>query len=195
MKLVRISLLSVLAPLAFVPTLEAQTTPRAAVIVGVSRTSFSTQPDSDVDAGRGLVVGAFGVLRRDKALKIQPEVQFSQRRVNVFFGGDYNGYKNDYVNLSLFLRTNLFKGLYSIQGPQFSFPVNAELELALLDENLDLSDNTNPDFSLVIGLGRQFGRIGVEGRWDSGFRRVEEAPLGNFVKRNRAATLLGIIAF
>ncbi|MDP2318609.1 MAG: hypothetical protein Q8O42_04625 [Acidobacteriota bacterium] len=59
---------------------------------------------------------------------------------------------------------------------------------------LDLKDNINQDVSLVVGLGRQFGRIGIEGRWDSGFKGIEKAPIGNFVKRNRAVTVIGIVA-
>lgn len=35
----------------------------------------------------------------------------------------------------------------------------------------------------------------IEGRWDSGFKGIEDAPIGNFVKRNRAITVIGIVAF
>jgi len=47
----------------------------------------------------------------------------------------------------------------------------------------------------VIGLGQQFGRIGIEGRWDSGLKGIEEVPIGGSVKRNRAFTFIGILGF
>ncbi len=107
--------------------------------------------------------------------------------------GDYQTHTNSYVNVGLLLRTNLFKGIYSTQGPQFMLPVSGKLRIQ--DADLDVKDNINSDISLVVGLGRQFGRIGIEGRWDSGFKRIEDAPLGNFIKRNRAITVIGIVAF
>jgi hypothetical protein len=142
---------------------------------------------------QGLVVGAFGVLRREKALKIQPELQFSQRRVEVAYANVFQTHVNSYINMGLLVRTNLFKGLYSTQGPQFMLPISGTLKIG--ETELDLKDNINSDISLVVGLGRQFGRIGVEARWDAGFKRVEDAPLGNTVKRNRAITVIAIVGF
>lgn len=167
--------------------------PAGGVFVGFNQSYYATQPKNETNAKQGLVVGAFGVLRRDKALKVQPELQFSQRRVEVNYANILQTHTNNYVNLGLLLRTNLFKGIYSTQGPQFMLPVSGKLTIG--DTDLDLKDNINSDISLVVGLGRQFGRVGVEARWDSGFKRIEDAPLGNFVKRNRAITVIGIVAF
>jgi Outer membrane protein beta-barrel domain len=167
--------------------------PAGGVFVGFNHAYFATQPKNETNSKQGLVAGAFGVLRREKALKVQPELQFSQRRVEVNYANSLQTHVNSYVNLGLLLRTNLFKGLYSTQGPQFMVPVGGTLSVGDID--LDLKDNINSDISLIVGLGRQFGRIGVEARWDSGFKRIEDAPLGNFVKRNRAITVIGIVAF
>ena len=171
----------------------AQDAPAAGAFVGFNQAWYSTQPENATEKKPGLLVGGFAVLRRDKALKIQPEVQFSQRRVGVTYSGDDQLHTNSYINLSLLVRTNLFKGIYSVQGPQFSIPVQGKLTID--DVDLDLKDNISPDISLLVGFGRQFGRIGVEWRYDAGLRRVEDVPLGNFVKRNRAFTFLGIVGF
>lgn len=188
----RIGSLFVLALFLAAPNAFAQA-PAGGAFVGFNQAYFSTQPKNDTNAKQGLVVGAFGVLRRDKAIKIQPELQFSQRRVEVNYANVFQTHTNSYFNVGMLLRTNLFKGIYSTQGPQFMIPVAAKLTINDLD--LDLKDNVNSDISLVVGLGRQFGRIGLEARWDSGFKRIEDAPLGNFVKRNRAITVIGIVAF
>lgn len=171
----------------------AQDAPRVAIMAGVNQSYFATTPKSDTSAKQGLLLGGFAVLRRDKYFQIQPEVQLSQRRVEVTYAGTNTTYSTTYVNLSLLLRTKLFKGLYTTQGPQFSIPVRASLKVP--GGTADIKDNIAKDISLVIGLGRQFGRIGIEGRWDSGMKRVEEIPLGGFVKRNRAITVVGIFAF
>ncbi len=80
---------------------------------------------------------------------------------------------------------------YTTQGPQFSIPVRASLKVP--GGTADIKSNIAKDFSLIVGVGRQFGRLGIEGRWDSGFKRVEQIPLGGFVKRNRAITVMGIV--
>jgi hypothetical protein len=72
-------------------------------------------------------------------------------------------------------------------------PVAGTLEL--FGDDIDVKDNVNSDISIIAGVGRQFGRIGIEGRWDAGFKRVEDLPLGGAVKRNRAITVLGILGF
>lgn len=162
-------------------------------MVGVNQSYFATSPSGETKAKQGLLLGGLAVLRRDKYFQIQPEVQFSQRRVGVTYAGTDTTYSTTYVNLSLLLRTKLFKGLYTTQGPQFSIPVRASLKVP--GGTADVKDNIAKDISLVIGIGRQFGRIGIEGRWDSGLKRVEEIPLGGFVKRNRAITVMGILGF
>lgn len=172
---------------------NAQDAPAAGLMAGFNQSYFATQPDSETSAKQGFLIGAFGVIRRDKAVKIQPEVQFSQRRVEVNYAGTETTYSTSYLNLGLMIRTNLFKGVYSVQGPQFSIPVRSSLKVPTA--TADIKDNINRDFSLVVGVGKQFDRLGIEGRWDSGFMRVEDVPLGGFVKRNRALTFVAIVGF
>lgn len=171
----------------------AQDAPAVGVMIGVNQSYFASSPKNKTDKKPGVMIGAFGILRRDKNFKIVPEVQFSQRRVDVAFGGATTSFATSYLNLGLMTRLNLFKGLYTTQGAQFSFPLRSKLDLA--GSTADIKDNINWDFSIPAGIGRQFGRVGIEGRWDSGLKRVEKAPLGNFIKRNRAITIFAYVGF
>jgi hypothetical protein len=191
MKVGRLGLV-VLALAVCVSNAHAQEAPAGGAFIGLNYSYFATQPKLNTDPKADLVVGAFGVLRRDKALKIQPELQFSRRSVDVSLG-DYSAQQTSYFNVGLLVRSHLYKGLYSTQGVQFMIPVAASV--TLFGKDVDIKDNVNTDVSLVIGVGHQFGRIGLEGRWDAGFRRIEDVPLGDSVKRNRALTLIGIFGF
>jgi hypothetical protein len=59
----------------------------------------------------------------------------------------------------------------------------------------DVVENlTTPDVSIVIGLGVRLGRVGLEGRWDSGLFAVQETEgPGEFPTRNRAISALLVI--
>ncbi len=192
MRILRIFFTSSLVALVLsVDVASAQDATRIGVFGGFNQAYFATTEGGESSAKQGYLVGAFTVFRRDKGLKLQPEIQVSQRRIGVTYARIDTLYETTYVNLSFLLRTKLFKGIYSTQGPQFSFPIQASLTVP--GGTADTKDNTASDFSLVIGFGRQFGRIGFEGRWDAGFKQVEKIPLGGFIKRNRAITFMGIV--
>lgn len=168
------------------------TTPAVGIMAGFNQSYFAVSPAGETNAKQGLFLGGFAVFLRDKFVKIQPEIQFSQRRVGVDYGDANTIYSTNYMNLGLLARMKLFKGLYSTQGVQFSFPVSSTITIAGTDA--DNKDNIADDISIVIGVGHQFGRIGIEGRFDSGFKAVEEVPI-SFIKRNRAFTFVGIVGF
>jgi hypothetical protein len=195
MKVGRLSCFSLLAVVFSTGLAFAQSqdqAPAVAAIVGINQSYFAASPSGETNMKTGAMVGVFGVMRRDKGFKIQPEAQISQRRVGVVFGGEETEYALTYLNLTLNTRLHVFKGVYTTTGPQFSIPVMASWKI--LGEEADIKDNITWDWSIVIGVGKQFGRFGLEGRWDAGFRGIEEVPVGGFVKRNRAITIFGIIA-
>lgn len=194
MTLLRRAGLTVLALLTMHQAAYAQDdAPGAGAIVGFNSAYFASSPKNDGSSKPGLVLGAFALLRKDKMLKIQPEIQFAQRRADVLFNKTSVGFSTNYLNLSLMTRLKLFKNLYSTQGPQFSFPLRSKMDLGT--SKVDIKDNVNWDFSIPAGVGVQAGRMGIEGRWESGLKRVEKGPLGNFIKRNRAITVFATIGF
>jgi hypothetical protein len=174
-------------------TAVAQDAPAFGVMVGVNESWFATSPKNETSKKPGALIGVFGVLRRDKGFKILPELQFSQRKVDVKFGNSTAAFSTSYLNVGLMTRLKLFKGLYTTQGAQFSFPMRSELELS--GSKVDIKDNIRSDISIPAGIGRQFGRVGIEGRWDSGLKQVEKGPLGNSIKRNRAISIFAIVGF
>ena len=194
MKLVRLAGLCLVGLLLSQHVAYAQSAPAAGVLIGFNESYFATSPKNNTDPKPGMMVGAFGILRKDKGFKIQPEISFTQRRVDVTYGSGTTGYSTNYLNLGVMTRLKLFKGLYTSQGGQFSFPLRAKLDL--VGTKVDVKDNIQWDFSIPVGVGKQFSkRFGFEGRWDSGLKRVEEAPLGNFVKRNRAIEFMALVGF
>lgn len=193
MKAFRASWLFLIALAVSAGVATAQDTPRVGIFAGVNQSYFATSPSAETEAGQGLVVGGFAVFLRDKYLKIQPEIQISQRRAVVPSGGVDSEYSTTYFNVGVILRMKLFKDLYSTSGVQFSTPIRATLGVP--GSTADYKYNMANDISLVIGVGQQFGRIGIEGRWDSGMKGVEEVALFGFVKRNRAITFVGIFGF
>lgn len=193
MKMVRFVCLFAVALVVTQQAAFAQDAPAVGVMIGVNQSYFATSPKNETHKKPGVLLGAYGVLRRDKNFKIIPEVQFSQRNVEVAFGNSTASFSTSYLNLGVMTRLNLFKGLYTTQGAQFSFPLRSELELN--GGTADIKDNVQMDFSIPAGIGRQFGRVGIEGRWDSGLKRVEKGALGNFIKRNRAITIFAYVGF
>jgi hypothetical protein len=164
-------------------------TPRAGVEVGLNASYYAVTEGGESDMKAAPVVGVFTVLRRGKMVMIQPEIQYSQRRTPITVEGIESDFAVDYLNLSLLVRMRLFKGLYVTEGPQFSVPVRAKRA------GVDVKGNTQPDISILIGLGRQVGRMGFEARWDSGLKAIEKTPTHGVTKRNRSITGLAIIKF
>lgn len=193
MKLLRPIWLSLFALALSAGVASAQETPRVGVFGGFNQSYFATSPKSDTSAKQGYVFGGFMAFRRDKYLQIQPEVQISQRKAEAHYPTGDATYSTTYANLGMLLRIKVYKALYSTQGVSFSVPMSASLDVA--GGSADYKDNIANDISIVIGLGAQMGRIGIEGRWDSGMKGVEEVPLGGYVKRNRAITFVGIFGF
>lgn len=193
MNLVRRATLIVLACVVLELPAYAQSVPFAGVMAGFNESHFASSPKNDGKTDPGVMVGGYVVFRRDKGFKIQPEIQFAEHREDVAFGGHMVRYSTNYINLGLMTRLKLFKGFYTTQGPQISLPVRSKLDLGTA--TVDIKDDTTWDFTLPAGVGRQFGRVGVEGRYEAGLRRVEKAPLGNFIKRERAFTIFATLGF
>lgn len=164
-------------------------TPGSGVEVGLNVSYLAVTEGGESDMKVAPVVGLFRVFRRGKMVMIQPEAQYSQRRTTLTQEGITEDFGVDYLNLSLLVRMKLFKGLYVTEGPQFSFPIRAERG------GVDMKDNIKSDISILIGLGRQFGKVGIEARWDSGLKGIEKTLTHGVTKRNRSITSLVVIRF
>jgi hypothetical protein len=155
--------------------------------------SYLTVPEgTDRQMGPGGLVGIYVNLPLFATMKLQPEVQFQRRMSKVTFGTGSTDVELDYATASLLVNMPIF-GLYITEGLSAHFPVKGTYETA--GQKRDVTDDlTSPDLSIVIGVGVQVGRVGIEGRWDSGLKEVQKrlGP-GEFVTRNRAISALASI--
>lgn len=51
---------------------------------------------------------------------------------------------------------------------------------------------TSPDVAIILSVGKQVGRVGIEGRWDTGFRSLQKG-IGAGGTRHRAIT--GVVTY
>jgi hypothetical protein len=56
-----------------------------------------------------------------------------------------------------------------------------------------VKDNTKSNVSITIGVGKRAGRVGIEGRWDSGIRQTQKTVARGDVP-TRPRSLLGVVA-
>src|SRR5262245_7104414 len=75
--------------------------PSTGIMVGLNESHYASSPKNEGKTDPGVTIGAFAVFLRDKAFKIQPEVQFAEHRDDVAFGGSFARYSINYINLGL----------------------------------------------------------------------------------------------
>src|SRR5829696_5830535 len=83
MKIVRLVCFFAAALLVSQQTAFAQDAPAFGVMVGLNESYYATSPENETTKKPGALIGVFGVLRRDKGFKILPELQSSQRKVDM----------------------------------------------------------------------------------------------------------------
>jgi hypothetical protein len=120
-------------------------------------------------------------------------IHYAQRRSRLAFGSDteMTDIRIDYLSTPILIRMPMFWGLYVTEGASFHFPIRGTFTRPGGPARDVLTNLTAPDISMVIGLGVRFGRVGLEGRWDSGFLTVQETQdPSEFPGRNRAISAL-----
>jgi len=152
--------------------------PRGGIEIGAGATYLTVPKGTSRSMGVGVMAGAFAVVPLTSMYKLQPEIHYEYRQSKVA-GSDR---KFGYISIPILVRMSLFKGLYIIEGPAVHVPVSAKVA------GQDVKDNTqSPDVSIVIGVGKRVGKIGLEGRWDSGIRRVQKTVgTGDVATRHRS---------
>ena len=140
-----------------------------------------TGPTWGVTAGAGLGYGTVstGTTRETKATfnggvfaelpisarwAFQPELKFDHRDISI--GGVET--KLNYVSIPLLFR-NRFYGLYMVQG----LSINTVTSAKIFDVDFKSIYNS-PDVAIVIGAGKQAGHLGIDVRWESGFRTFQK---------------------
>jgi hypothetical protein len=160
---------------------QAPADPRGGVEVGAGTAYLTVPKGTSRSMGAGVNAGLFAILPLTTMYKLQPEIQWEHRQSKVL-GTDRTF---DYITVPILVRMGLFKGIYIDEGPSFHMPVRAKVTSGSTDR--DVKGNTKSDVSIVIGVGKRVGRVGVEGRWDSGIRRVQKTVgSGDVATRQRS---------
>lgn len=108
--------------------------------------------------------GVFASLPLSERWSFQPEVRYDIRKITI------SGISTDvtYISVPLLLKNKVW-GIYMVQGVALNFLTRADVF------DVDFKDvYTSPDVALVIGAGKRFNRVSVEGRWETGFRTFQK---------------------
>ena len=163
---------------------QAAPEPRGGIEFGAGATYLTVPKGVSRRMGAGGMAGAFAAFRLTTMYRLQPEIHYEYRQSRV--AGTYREF--EYISVPLLVRATLFKGIYIVEGPAAHFPVRAEVAGQNVEPN-----TLSPDVSIVIGVGKRVGRVGLEGRWDSGIWQVQKTlRSGDVSTRHRSIT--GVVA-
>jgi hypothetical protein len=162
--------------------------PRAGGEIGAGMAYLTVPKGVSRDMGTGVTAGLFAILPLVATYALQPEIQWEHRRSTVL-GAERTF---DYLAIPILVKMTLFKGIYVDEGPSFHVPLRAKVTAGGTER--DVKDNTRRDVSIVIGVGRSIGRVGIEGRWDTGFKQVQKTvERGDVATRHRSLGLFVVV--
>jgi hypothetical protein len=146
----------------------------------------------DFKTRTGIHAGLFVGGGRDKTVGMQTEFNWLRKKAEI----NGNQISIDYLQLPVLLRVgggsssaNGF-GVYGIVGPAVSFKIGDEVEGFTLDDGFE-----GADVSLVFGAGIEVTRIIVEGRYEKGFRRINNSFSAPSEIKTQAFTILFGVRF
>lgn len=109
----------------------------------------------------GLNIGLAGEIRFNNTVALEPGLFYSMQGSKESEGGTTAKIKNDYINLPVLLKMNVYKGLHAFVGPQFGFRVSSKASGSEsgTSVSVDAGDYFNGfDFSVALGIGYQFDK-------------------------------------
>jgi len=121
----------------------------------------------------GYHIGILSEIKLPLFLYIRPELIYTHTESSYDFDTDNGKLKMDKLELPVLLGFRVFKIGRFFFGPNFSYIMNTKLSVPDTVENI--SNVTSDDFivSGQIGLGLNFGKIGADIRWETGFSDTE----------------------
>jgi hypothetical protein len=141
----------------------------------------------DFKTRTGIHAGLFVGGSRDKTVGLQTEFNWLRKKAEM----NGNQISIDYFQLPVLLRVNGGSssangfGVYGIVGPAVSLKIADEVEGFTLDDGFE-----GADVSLVFGGGFEVARIIVEGRYEKGFRRINNSFSAPSEIKTQAFTIL-----
>lgn len=169
------------------PPARAQSTKfEGGIEAAVDISKLSPKPQSTSGTGTGVMFGVYAIVPFLNAVAIQPELVYIQKRSSLTSTTDEN---LDYIEIPILARMRLFRAIYMTEGVAFGFPIKAELVPSSGASTDIKSRTTSPDVGVVIGGGVPVGRLGIEFRYEGGFRSVDSSAAAT-IARTRTYMLL-----
>jgi hypothetical protein len=160
--------------------------------INVANLALGDGADVSFDHRIGLVAGGFVTFPLRERLSLQPEVLFSQKGAAFDEFGATGRIELDALDVPVLARYQ-FGRLFVVGGPSLSLKLRARqvLEFGDDEEAVDLEDDVESfDFGVVGGVGYQFGRISVHGRYTWGLRNINAVEGDEATIKTRTLTLL-----
>ncbi len=121
----------------------------------------------------GYHIGILSEIKLPLFLYIRPELIYTHTESSYKLEGDKSKLKMDKLELPVLLGFRVFKIGRFFFGPNFSYVMNTKLSVPQSIERV--SNVTSDDFlvSGQVGLGLNFGKLGADIRWETGFSDSE----------------------
>lgn len=153
---------------------------------------------TNITAGHqaGVYVGAFVMWPISPVVALRPEVAYSQRHFSVNDTlSSFSATEHwDWIDIPVLAHVRVWhadrRAVYVIGGPGFDFLVRAREDAGGTTSDVK-SDVTSFNISIIGGAGVQFGKFGVEGRYDAGLKDLNKAyALGDaLIVKNRTISV------
>jgi outer membrane protein with beta-barrel domain len=184
--LVRASVTGVCVLGLFATPALAQNKPSAGIEGGATLSWLSPElPEQPLGRTVGIMAGVYGAVPISKTIGLRVEGLYVQKYSRL----GTTDLKLDYFEIPILAILPLLKGIYMTEGIGVAFPIAAKLRPSDGAEQDIKNQTTNPDIGLIIGGGFPVRTLGIEVRYDGGFKRVNSSPTAA-VQRNRSWALL-----
>jgi len=127
----------------------------------------------------GYHIGILSEIKLPLFLYIRPELVYTHTESSYKLNDDQGTLKLDKLELPVLVGFRVFKIGRFFFGPNFSYIMNTKLSVP---ESVEGVSNVSSDDFLVsgqIGLGLNFGKIGADIRWETGFSDSEASFIRN----------------
>ncbi|MEL4454663.1 porin family protein [Lutimonas vermicola] len=128
----------------------------------------------------GYHIGILSEIKLPLFLYIRPELIYTHTESSYKLEGDKSKLKMNKLELPVLLGFRVFKIGRFFFGPNFSYVMNTKLSVP---ESIERVSNLTSDDFLVsgqVGLGLNFGKLGADIRWETGFSDSE----ASFIREN-----------
>ncbi len=121
----------------------------------------------------GFHIGMLAEIKLPLFLYIRPELVYTHTESSYEIENDKSTLKMDKLELPVLVGFRVFKIGRFFFGPNFTYVLNTKLSVP---ENIESVSNVSYDDFIVsgqVGLGLNFGKIGADIRWETGFSDSE----------------------